>query len=158
MQVDINPVYRRIRIATKLTQERIEGSERVGIQQRVSQTRLADLSQRLVRALVASVAEAQFPVPRLEVIAKFAHFTFQSNVEEVIPVSKLLTSRACVYGTTKPDAGSHRDRNPVKNHGRIWYCERIKCINNWHADTGGAKPYAASGNLKWIGRKRHSRQ
>ncbi len=158
MQVNINPAYRRIRIATEETHERIKGRAWICIQQRVSQTSLADFSQRLVRALVASVTETQFPVPRLEVIAKFSHLTFQSNIEQVIPVSELLVSDTGVLERTKPDASSHGDRDPIKKHGRICYCERIKRIGNWHADTVRAKPYGTSGNLKRIGRKRSSRQ
>ncbi len=89
MQVDINPAYRRIRVATKEAQERIKGRSRVRIQQRVSQTRLADLAQGQVLPFVASVAEARFPVPRLEIITKLSHLTFQSNIEQVIPVGEL---------------------------------------------------------------------
>src|ERR1700742_3827568 len=92
MQVNINPAYRRICIATEETHERIESRSWVGIQQRVSQTRLAHLTHGQVLTLVASVTETQFPVPRFEVIAKFSHLTFQSNIEQVIPVSKLLVS------------------------------------------------------------------
>ena len=89
MQVDINPAYRRIRIATEEAHERIKGRSRVRIQQRVSQTRLAGLTYGQVLTLVASVAEARFPVPRLEIIAKLSHLTFQSNIEQVIPVGEL---------------------------------------------------------------------
>ena len=158
MQVNINPAYRRIRIATEETHERIKGRAWICIQQRVSQTRLADLTHGHVLTLVARVAETQFPVPRLEVIAKFSHLTFKSNIEQVIPVSELLTSGTGVLERTIPDASCHGDRDPIKKHGRICYCERIKRISNWHADTVRAKPYGTSGNLKRIGRKRSSRQ
>src|SRR5213080_1533250 len=158
MQVDISPGYRRIRIATKDAQERIKGRGRVCIQQRVSQTRLADLTNGQVLSLVASVAEAQFPVPRLEIIAKLAHLTLQSNIEEHIPVGKLLVSGAGVVNATKPDAGSHRDWDSVDSQSRIPYSERIKRILDWHADAGGAKSYGSSRSLKWIRRKRNSRQ
>src|SRR5215813_9010578 len=94
MQVDINPVDRRIGIATKVTQERIKGRSRVGVEQRVAQTRLAHLTKGQVRSLVARVAEAQFPVPRIEVITKFSHLAFKSEIEEHIPVGKLLASGA----------------------------------------------------------------
>src|SRR5438552_8627313 len=158
MQVDISPGYRRIRIATKDAQERIKGRGRVCIEQRVSQTRLADLTNGQVLSLVASVAEAQFPVPRLEIIAKLAHLTLQSNIEEHIPVGKLLVSGPGVVNATKPDAGGHRDWGSVNNQSRISHCERIKCILDWHADAGGAKAYGGSRSFKWIRRKRNSRQ
>ncbi len=163
MQVDINPIVCRERVGPEEATKGVKRRCRVAIQQRVAQTRLADLSQRLVQALVARVAEAHFPVPRLEIIAEFSHLTFQSNIEDVIPVGKLLASDAGVVNTTKPNAGSHWDPNPVKNHGRICYCERIKRISNWHTDPGRAKPYAGwvtkcVHTLKRIGRKRSSRE
>src|SRR5438552_9426817 len=158
MQVDISPRYRRIRIATEEADEGIEGRSRVRIQQRVSQTRLADLAYGQVLPLVASVAEAQFPVPRLEIVAEFSHLALKSDVEEHIPVGKLLVSGACVVNATKPNTSSHRDWDPVDSQSRISNCERIKRILNWHADAGGAKPYASSRSFKWIWRKRNSRQ
>src|SRR3989475_3792862 len=158
MQVDISPGYRRIRIATKDAQERIKGRGRVCIEQRVSQTRLADLTNGQVLPLVASVTEAQFPVPRLEVIAKFSHLTLKSDVEEHIPVGKLLVSGPGVVNATKPDAGSHRDWGSVNNQSRISHCERIKRILDWHADAGRAKAYGSSRSFKRIRRKRNSRQ
>src|SRR5437588_1065847 len=158
MQVDISPGYRRIRIATKDAQERIKGRGRVCIEQRVSQTRLADLTNGQVLSLVASVAEAQFPVPRLEIIAKLAHLTLQSNIEEHIPVGKLLVSGAGVINATKPDASSHRDWDSVDSQSCIPYGERIKRILDWHADAGGAKSYGSSRSLKRVRRKRNSRQ
>ena len=128
MKIYINPVYRRIRIASKEAHERIKGRKRVRIQQRVSQTRLADLTQGQVLSFVARVAEARLPVPRLEIIAKFAHLTFHSNIEKHIPVSKFLTSETGVLKPTKPDASSHGDWDSVNNQSRISYCERIKRI------------------------------
>src|SRR5262245_43342409 len=148
MQVYISPRYRRIRIATKEAHEGIKGRSRVRIQQRVSQPGLADLAQRQVLTLVASVAEAQFPVPRLEIIAKFSHLTFQSNIEQVIPVSEFLTSEACVLNGTEPDASSHRRWDAVDSQGRISDCERIKRVRDWHTDARRAKPYAGSRYLK----------
>src|SRR5207253_4151440 len=158
MQIDISSGYRRIRVATKYTHEWIKGRGRVRIQQRVSQTRLTDLTSGQVLSYVASVTEAQFPVPRLEVIAKFSHLTLKSDVEEHIPVGKLLVAGAGVVNATEPDAGSHRDWGSVNNQSRISHCERIKCILDWHADAGGAKAYGGSRSFKWIRRKRNSGQ
>src|SRR5438094_5692376 len=158
MQVDISPRYRRIRIATEEADEGIEGRSRVRIQQRVSQTRLADLAYGQVLPLVASVAEAQFPVPRLEIVAEFSHLTLKSDVEEHIPVGKLLVSGAGVVNATKPNTSSHRDWDSVNNQSRISHCERIKRILDWHADAGRAKAYGSSRSFKRIRRKRNSGQ
>src|SRR5262245_34914408 len=158
MQVDVNPVYRRIRIATKETQERVKRRGWVRIQQRVSQTRLADLTQGQVLSFVASVTEAQFPVPGLKIIAELAHLALQPNIKDVIPVGKLLASKTSVVNAAEPDASSHRGWYSVNRQRCIWDCERIKGIENWDADAGGAKPYAASRNFKWIWRERNSRQ
>src|ERR1700730_231771 len=150
MQVHISPGYGRIRIATEGAHERIKRRSRVRLQQGVAQTRLADLTQGQVLTLVASVAEAQFPVPRLKVIAKFSHLTFESNIEDVIPVSELLTSDACVLNGTKPDSGSHRRCDTINNQSCVSDRERIKRVRDWDTDTGRAKAYAGSGYFKWI--------
>src|SRR5256714_11682188 len=125
MQVDISPGYRRIRIATKDAQERIKGRGRVCIEQRVSQTRLADLANGQVLSLVASVTEAQFPVPRLEIIAEFSHLTLKSDVEEHIPVGKLFVPGAGVVNATKPNTSSHRGWDSVDSQSRISDGKRI---------------------------------
>src|SRR5882724_141474 len=155
MQVNINPAYCRICIATEETNERLKGRGRVRIQQRVSQTGLASLTHGQVLALVASVAEAQFPVPRLEIIAKLPHFALKSDIKQHIPVGELLASGAGVVNAAKPDAGSHGDWGSVNNQSRICDCERIKRIRDWHADAAGAKRYAGSRSLKWIRQKRY---
>src|SRR6266508_165752 len=128
MQVDISPVYRRIRIASEETKDRIKVRARICIQQRFAQSRLADLTYSQILTLVASVTETHFPVPRLEIIAKFSHFALKSDIEEHIPVGKLLVSGAGVVNATKPDAGSHRGWDPVNNQSGVANCERIKRI------------------------------
>src|SRR5436190_6854401 len=142
MKIDVNLVYRRIRIASKLAQEGIKGRNRIGIQQRISQARLADLTQRQVLPLVASVAEAHLPVPRLEIIAKLAHFSLKSDIEEHIPVGKLLAPETTIVNTAEPDAGSHGCWDPVNSQPRISDGERITRVRDWHANSGRAKPYA----------------
>src|SRR5215475_4329198 len=106
MQVDIDRVVRRKRIGTEEATKGIKRCGRVRILQRPSQTRLADLTQGQVLSFVASVTEAKFPVPSLEIIAKLAHLTFQPNIKDVIPVGKLLASKTSVVNATKPDASS----------------------------------------------------
>ena len=61
MQGDVNSVYRRIRVATKEIQERIKGRSRVRIQQRVSQTRLADVTNGQVLPLRCGSSGSPFP-------------------------------------------------------------------------------------------------
>src|SRR5215475_4786717 len=158
MQVDIDRVVRRKRIGTEEATKGIKRCGRVRILQRPSQTRLADLTQGQVLSFVASVTEAKFPVPSLKIIAELTHLTLQSNIKDVIPVGKLLASKTSIVSATKPDASSYRDSDPVNNHGRICYRERIKWIGKWHTDAGRAKPYASSRNFKRIRRKRNSRQ
>ena len=114
---------------------------------RLPQARLAGLALTdKVRASprFAIVPEARFPVPRLEVIANSPISPFSPKIEHVIPIGELFMSGAGVLSATKPDASSHGDRNPVNQPRRISYCERIKRIDNWHTDTGGAKPYGDS--------------
>src|SRR5882762_382323 len=158
MQVDISPGYCRIRIATEEANERIKGRGRVRIQQRVSQTRLADLTYGQVLALVASVTEAQFPVPGLEIIAKLSHFALKSDIEEHIPVGKLLASGAGVVNAAKPDAGSHGDWRSVYNQSRISACERFKRSKGWHADAGRTKADTGFRKIKRHQRKWNSLQ
>ena len=112
MKIYINLVYRRIRIASERAREGIKGRNRVRIQQRISQTRLADLTQRQVLSFVARVAEARLPVPRLEIITHLAHLTLHSHIEKHIPVSKLLASETTIVDTAEPDASSHRVLGP----------------------------------------------
>src|SRR5438067_3334908 len=149
MQVNINPVYRHVRIATEEAQERIKGRGRVRIQQRVAQTRLASLTYGQVLTFVASVAETCFPVPRLKIIPKFSHLALQSNIEKHVPVGKLLVSWAGVINAAKPDAGSYGSWHSVDSQSRVSDGERVKCILDWHAGAGRAKHYAGSRYLKW---------
>ena len=96
MQVDINPVSGRVRVSSKEALERIKRRGRVRIQERVSQPRLADLAYGYVLRIVPGVTETQFPVPILEIIAKFSHLTFEPDVEEHILERELFMSRSGV--------------------------------------------------------------
>src|SRR5438132_12215408 len=158
MQIDISSGYRRIRVATKYTHEWIKGRGRVRIEQRVSQTRLADLTYGQVLSLVASVTEAQFPVPSLEVIAKFSHLTLKSDIQQHIPVGELFMSGTGVVNATKPDAGSHRDWDPVNSQRRVSDGERLESNLYCHVDARRTKYYGRSRSVTHQQRKRYSRQ
>src|SRR5206468_1574425 len=105
----------------------------------IPQSRFAGLAYGQVLPLVPRVTETQFPVPSLEIIAKFSHLTFEPNVKESIPVSELFVSGTSVVNTAKPNSRSHRDWYSVNNQSRISNCERVERILNWHTDTGGTE-------------------
>src|SRR5437867_10271363 len=94
MQSHINSLSGPRAVLTEKATERIKCRGRVCIQQGVAQPRLTHFANRDVLSLVARIAETHFPVPRLEVIAKFSHLATQTDVEELIPVSELFTPRA----------------------------------------------------------------
>ena len=93
MQVDINLAYRRIRVAKPELPPKglkaVAGFVSSNACRRPGW--LASPTDKSV-TLVAIVAEARFPVPRLEIIAKLSHLTFQSNIEHVIPIGELFMS------------------------------------------------------------------
>ena len=66
--------------------ERIKRRGRIRIQQRFPQPNLADLAYGQILPLVPGVTKTGFPVPRLEVIAKFSHLTLEPNIKESVPV------------------------------------------------------------------------
>ena len=71
-------------------EERIKRRGRIRIQERVPQPGLADRAYQQILPLVSGITETRFPVPSLEIIAKFAHLTTQSDVEKGIPVGDLV--------------------------------------------------------------------
>src|SRR6266550_2073242 len=160
MQGDVNSAPGRLSVVGSKIQEGIKRCGRVRIQEGVPQSRLADFANGQVLPLVPGVTEACFPVPRLEIIAKFSHFTTQPNVEQRILVGELFMSGTSVVNATKPNARSHRKTRAVRKeiwNGRIRHCERIKRIHNRHTDAAaGAKAYVSAWSLEWIGAKRHS--
>ena len=131
MQGDINSGSGRLGVVSSEIQERIKRRGRVRIQQRFPQSRLADLANGQILPLVPGVTETRFPVPSLEIIAKFSHLTPQANIEEMILVGELLTSGPGVVNAAKPNPGSHREtglRWKEICNSRIRDRERIKRI------------------------------
>ena len=109
MQGDINSASRRRGVLVEKATERIKRSGRICIQQGVAQPGLADFANGEVLSLVARVTETHFPVPRLEVIAKFAHLTPQPDVEELVPVSELFVPWTGIVNAAKPNPGGYRE-------------------------------------------------
>src|SRR4051812_28368034 len=158
MQSNINCAPRGLAVAAKEAKERIKRRGWVRIQERVSQSGLASFADGQILSLVSGITKASFPVPRLEVVAKFSHPTLDPDVEKTIPVSELLASLTGVVNAAKPNTSSDRDWNPVNNQGCVRDRKRIKRILDWHTDARGAKPYVKAWNLEWIRHKRNSRQ
>ena len=158
MQGHVNSLPGRLGVVGSEIQEGIKRCGRVRIQECVPQSRLADFANGQVLPLVPGITEARFPVPRLEIIAKFSHLTTQADIEKGICVGELVMSRTGVINATKPNARSHRKTRAIRKeiwNGRIRHCEGIKRIRNRHTDAAvdGAKTYVSAWDLEWIGRK-----
>src|SRR5262249_43008327 len=93
LQSDIHSRPGRPALVAKEDYERIKCRGRISIQQRVTQTRLADVANRQVLPLISVVAETHFPVPSLEMIGDPTQLTAQPDVKEVIHISELFVSR-----------------------------------------------------------------
>ena len=158
MQSDVNGLPGRLGVVGVEIQERIKRRGWIGVQQRLPQARLTDFANGQVLPLVSGVTESSFPVPSLEVVAKFPHLTAQTDVEKLVPVSEFFVPRTSVVNAAKPNASSHRDGHSVNSQSGISNCEGIKRIRDWHADTGRTKERVSPRRFEWIRRKRHSRQ
>src|SRR2546425_278348 len=158
MQSDVNRFSGRLGVVASDAQEWIKRRGRVGIQQRVAQPRLAGFANGQALPVVSGVTETHFPVPSLEIIAKFSHLTLQPDVEKGIPVGELFTSRTGVINAAKPNPGSHGSWDSVNDQSRIPDREGIKRILDWHTNAVGTKEHVSAWRLEWIGRKRHSCQ
>src|SRR4029077_20942372 len=108
MQGNINSASGGLAVVAKDAKERIKRRGRIRIQERVPQPRLADLAYRQILPLVPRIAETRFPVPSLEIIAKFAHLTTEPDVKETIPVGELFTSLTGVVDAAKLNTCSYR--------------------------------------------------
>src|SRR4029077_758763 len=141
MQSNINCAPRGLAVAAKEAKERIKRRGWVRIQERGSQSGLASFADGQILSLVSGITKASFPVPGLEIVAKFSHLTLEPDVKETVPVGELLTPVTGVVNTAKPNTSSDRDWNPVNNQGCVRDRERIKRILDWHTDAGGAKAH-----------------
>src|SRR6266496_1589451 len=166
MQGDIDSLPGRPRVVSVEIQERIERRGRIGIQQRLPQSRLANLANGQVLPFVPGVTETCLPIPRLKVIGDPPHFTAQSHIKQLVPVSEFFAARTGIVNTTEPHTGRYREttggilwsrRKEIRN-GRICNGERIKRIRDRHTDAIRAKERASESVLERIRRKRHSRQ
>src|SRR4030095_14569548 len=118
MQGDINSASGGRGIAGVEIEERIKRRSWVRIQKRFPQSRLADIAHGQGLPLVPRVTEAGFPVPCLEIIAKFPHFTAQAYVEELVPVGELIMSRTGVVNGAKFNSGSYGETASIGEE--IW--------------------------------------
>src|SRR6266513_400619 len=119
MQVDINSSPGVAGVVGIETLERIKRRGRIRIQQRVPQSRLADLADRDILPLVPGITETSLPVPSLEIIAKLSHLTLEPNVEQSIPVGKLFTSGTGVIDAAIPNPRSHGNWDSVNDQSII---------------------------------------
>src|SRR6266699_2738591 len=134
MQGDVNGLSGRRGVVASDTKEWIKRRGRVGIQQRVAQPRLADFANGQVLPLVAGITETGFPVPSLEIIAKFSHLTLQPDVEKRIPVGELFMAGTGIVNAAEPNPPRHGGWDSVNNQSRIRDGERIKRILKRHTD------------------------
>ena len=156
MQSNINCASGCLAVVAKEAKERIKRRGCVRIQERGSQSGLTSFADGQILSLVSGITKASFPVPGLEIVAKFSHLALEPDVEKTIPVSELLASLTGVVNAAKPNTSSDRDWNPVNNQGCVRDRERIKRILDWHTDAGGAKAHVSPWNLEWIRHKRNS--
>src|SRR5260370_29071489 len=159
MQVDVNSEPSRLGNVIVEVKERIKCSSRVRIKKCYPQSRLASFADGQVLPLVPRITETKFPVPRLEIIAKFSHLSAQANIEQIIVVSELFMSRTCVVNTARRNSRGYGETRSVRKeiwNSRIGYRERIKRILDWHTDAEWTKAHVSAWDLKWIGCQRHS--
>ena len=120
MQGNIDPANGGLAVATEESQEGIKRCSRIGIQQRFAQARLAHHATKEIFLVIPGITKTQFPIPILEVIAKFSHLTAKSGVEQNVVERSLGCSDACVVNGAKPTpvvtGQEHRCR--LKSHRR----------------------------------------
>src|SRR5436190_2915205 len=158
MQINVNSRPGRPGVVSSEIQERIKCRSRVCVQKRFPQSRLADFTNGQMLSLVPGITETSFPVPRLEIIAKFPHLAAHTNIEQIIVISELFVSRTGVVNAAKLNSGSYRKTASIgkkTGDGRIGDREWIKRILNWHTEGARTKRPIGSWDLEWIGNNRH---
>src|SRR5712691_12867969 len=153
MQSDIDSLPGRRGVVSSEIQEWIECSGRVRIQKCFPQSRLADFADRQILPLVQGITETSFPVPSFEIIDKFAHFTAQANIHQIIVVSELFVSRTGVVNGAKLNSGSYRKTASIGKktwNRRIGDREGVKRILNWHTESARTKRPIRPWDLEWI--------
>ena len=159
MQGDVNSLPGRLGVMGIEIQERIKRRSWVCIQKRFPQSRLAGFADGQDLPLIPRVTKTHFPVPSLEIIAKFPHFATQANIKQIVLVSELFMSRTGVVNTAKRNSGSYGETASVGKeiwNRRIRDREGIKRILDWHTDARWTKSLVRAWDLEWIGYKRHS--
>src|SRR5262245_58151388 len=158
MQGNVNSCPRRLGVVSVKIQKRIKCCGRVRIQKCFPQSRLADCAGRQVLSFISRVTETHFPVPRLKIVAKFAHLAAQPNIEQIIVVGKLIVSGSGVVNCAKPNSGSYGKTASIGKktwNSRIGYREGVEGILNWHTERARTKWPIGAGDLEWIGNNRH---
>src|SRR6266480_7626790 len=82
MQSNVNPANCSRTVAARESQKRIKRRGGVRIQQRFAQTRPAYHAPKEGFLEIPGITETRFPVPRFEIIAKFAQLAAKSRVEQ----------------------------------------------------------------------------
>src|SRR6516165_7422984 len=156
MQSNVNSRSGRSSVVSIEIEERIKRRSWVRIQQRIPQPGLADFADGQILPFVPGIAKSRFPVPTLEIIAKFSHLSSQPDVKQRIPVGEFFMSGTSVVNAAKPNACSDRETGAVRKeiwNRRIGDCEGIPCVHDWDTAAPGTKAPP-----EWIGRRRHSRR
>src|SRR5207302_1718092 len=107
--------------------------------QSLPQPGLADFANRQVLSFVPRVAETHFPIPCLEVIGNPSHLTPQANIEQLIPIGELFTSRTGIVNTAEANPRGDWETDSTRKevwNGCIPNRERVPCIKrkDWHTD------------------------
>src|SRR5438067_520602 len=158
MQVHINLGPGGPRIMASKIQERIERRGWVCAQQRLSQTGLADLSNRQFLAFVTCPPETSLPTPSLEKVGNPSHLTSKADIKKVIIIGELFVPRAGIVNPAEANTRGYGNWHSVKNHSIIGDGDRLPGSADWHADPSTAESDAGPGLLERIGRKWHSCQ
>src|SRR5436189_5718806 len=118
MQVDVNSGPGRLGVMSTEIQERIECRSWVRIQQRIPQRGLADFADGQILPLIPRITKTSFPVPSLEIIAKFSQLTTQADIEKAIRVSELFVSGTGVVNVASRNPDSYRETRSIRKE--IW--------------------------------------
>src|SRR6266480_619774 len=161
MQVNINFCSGRLGVVGSEIQERIKCRGWIRIQKCFPQSRVAGVADGQILPFVPGITKTQFPVPSLEIIAKFPQPSAQTNIEEIIVVSELFMSGTRVVNAAKLNPRSDRETASVGKktwNSRIRDSEGIKRVLDWNTDGEATKAYVSAWDLEWIGRKRNRGQ
>src|SRR6266487_2969203 len=154
MQGNIDLLYRRLTVATEDSQERIKGRIRVRIQESFAQARFAHGATTEEVDIVLGITKTCYPVPVLEVIAKFSQLTAKSGIEQYIVIRDFKSSDSRIVDGAKANPGVN---GRAIRQSVVRRCEWIKRILQRHTDAVKTE-WNADSVLKRIGRKRSGRQ